>query len=54
LKFFAALREKGINNSELHVYQTGQHGVGLAQTDPVLRSWPDRLHDWLKVNKFTK
>jgi acetyl esterase/lipase len=54
LKFFAALREKGVNNSELHVYQTGRHGVGLAQSDPVLRSWPDRLHDWLKVNKLTR
>lgn len=52
LSFFSALRAHGVNNSELHVYQTGRHGVGLAQADPVLKSWPDRLHDWLKVNKF--
>jgi acetyl esterase/lipase len=53
LRFFSALRENGVNRSELHIYQTGRHGVGLAQTDPVLKSWPDRLHDWLKTNKFT-
>lgn len=52
LRFFSALRANGVNSSELHVYQTGRHGVGLAQDDPVLNSWPGRLHDWLRVNKF--
>jgi len=26
----------------------GNHGVGLAQKDPVLSTWPDRLADWLR------
>lgn len=54
LKFFTALRAHGVNSSELHIYQTGRHGVGLAQSDPVLSSWPDRLLDWLKVNGFSR
>jgi acetyl esterase/lipase len=54
LKFFSALRAHGVNSSELHVYQTGRHGVGLAGSDPVLSSWPDRLFDWLKVNGFSR
>ncbi len=36
--------------AELHVYQKGRHGVGLATGDPVLNTWKDRLEDWLKVN----
>jgi acetyl esterase/lipase len=38
--------------SELHVYQDGPHGVGLAQGDPTLATWTDRLHDWLRGNGF--
>ena len=46
--FYLALRRAGVA-AELHIYEQGQHGVGLAPADPVLRSWPDRLTDWLKV-----
>jgi acetyl esterase/lipase len=35
---------------ELHVYEQGRHGVGLAKDDPVLSTWPDRLHDWLALH----
>jgi len=35
---------------ELHVYQKGRHGVGLAPDDPVLTTWKERLADWLKIN----
>lgn len=54
IRFFSALRSHGNQNSELHIYQRGRHGVGLAQADAVLRSWPDRLHDWMVTNNFTK
>src|SRR5690606_33897228 len=37
---------------ELHLYQNGPHGVGMGVGDPVLASWMDRLHDWLKTNAF--
>jgi acetyl esterase/lipase len=46
--FYLALRKAGVP-AELHVYERGRHGVGLAQGDPILSSWGDRLADWLRV-----
>jgi acetyl esterase/lipase len=45
--FYLALRKAGVP-AELHIYERGNHGVGLAQKDPVLSTWPDRLSDWLR------
>ena len=45
--FYLALRKAGVP-AEMHIYQRGPHGVGLAQADPVLSSWPARLADWLR------
>jgi len=47
--FYLALRRAGVA-AELHVYERGQHGLGLAPADPVLSSWPARLVDWLRVH----
>jgi acetyl esterase/lipase len=44
--FYLALRRAGVP-AELHIYERGRHGVGLAPTDLVLSSWPRRLADWL-------
>jgi acetyl esterase/lipase len=46
--YYMALRAAGVP-AELHIYQEGRHGVGLAQSDPVLSTWPARLKDWLRV-----
>ena len=46
--FYMALRKAGVP-AELHVYERGPHGVGLAQTDEALSSWPARLADWLRI-----
>lgn len=46
--YYLALRAAGVP-AEMHIYQEGRHGVGLAQKDPVLSTWPARLKDWLKV-----
>ncbi len=51
LVYYRALVEHGVP-AELHIYQNGPHGVGLAPADPVLNTWSTRLHDWLKVNGF--
>lgn len=48
VQFDEALNRAGVP-AEMHIYLKGPHGVGLAQRDPVLRTWPDRLADWLKV-----
>ena len=47
--FYSALRKAGVP-AELHIYERGPHGVGLALSDPVLATWPARLADWLKVH----
>ncbi|MGH9630597.1 MAG: alpha/beta hydrolase [Bryobacteraceae bacterium] len=46
--FYLALRKAKVP-AELHIYEKGRHGVGLAPDDPVLSSWADRLKDWLKI-----
>lgn len=46
--YYMALRTAGVP-AEMHIYQDGRHGVGLAQSDPVLATWPARLKDWLGV-----
>jgi acetyl esterase/lipase len=51
--FYLALRKAKVP-AEMHIYQKGKHGVGLAQTDPVLSTWPARLADWLKVQGIVK
>ena len=51
LAFYSALRKHGVN-CEMHIYQNGRHGVGLATKDPILNSWPSRLEDWLRVNNY--
>jgi len=45
--FYMALRKAGVP-AEMHVYERGPHGVGLAQTDEALSSWPSRLAAWLR------
>jgi acetyl esterase/lipase len=45
--FYLALREKGVP-AEMHIYERGPHGVGLAPFEPVLSTWSDRLKDWMK------
>jgi acetyl esterase/lipase len=48
VQFDEALNKAGVP-AEMHIYLKGRHGVGLANDDPVLRTWPDRLSDWLKA-----
>jgi acetyl esterase/lipase len=48
LVYYEALRRAGVP-AEIHIYERGPHGIGLAPQDPVLSTWPARLADWLKV-----
>lgn len=47
VRFYLALRKAGVP-AEMHIYEHGRHGVGLAATDATLSSWPARLADWLR------
>lgn len=51
INLYLALRKAGVP-VEMHVYLKGRHGAGLGQSDPILRTWPDHLSDWLKVEGF--
>lgn len=46
--FYLALRRAKVP-AELHIYERGKHGVGLAASDPILSSWPGRCADWMRV-----
>ena len=51
IQFYLALRRAAVP-AEMHIYLKGRHGVGLAQNDPVLRTWPERLAAWLAVQGY--
>lgn len=45
--FFEALMEKGVS-ATLHVYPKGGHGFSLARKDFHLRTWTERLFEWME------
>lgn len=47
LAFYAACRKHKVP-AELHVYEFGPHGVGLAPGDTDLNTWKDHAADWLR------
>ncbi|UPG93205.1 alpha/beta hydrolase [Luteibacter aegosomatissinici] len=46
VNYFLALKRAGVP-SELHVFEKGVHGTGLAGDKPALRAWPGLLEQWL-------
>jgi acetyl esterase/lipase len=48
---YLAMREAGVD-AEMHIYEKGPHGFGLAPYDPVLSTWPARCIDWLRMKGF--
>ncbi|MEP7271122.1 MAG: alpha/beta hydrolase [Acidobacteriota bacterium] len=53
LLFAAALRAAKVPY-ELHIYEHGRHGVGLAQSEAALKTWPGLLEVWLRSHNFAK
>lgn len=55
LEFAAALQRAGVA-FDLHVYQQGRHGIGLADKAPFTNAhpWARDLVFWLKAQKFVK
>lgn len=51
--FYLALRKAKVP-AELHIFEKGRHGVGLAPNDPVLSAWPELLAAWLKTRGVLK
>jgi acetyl esterase/lipase len=48
LRFYLALRKAKVP-VEMHVFENGPHGVGMALNDPSLSSWPSLLMNWLRA-----
>ena len=46
--FYLALRKAGVP-AEMHIFETGPHGVGLALADPALAMWPTLLANWFRA-----
>jgi acetyl esterase/lipase len=46
--FYLALRKAGVP-AEMHIFEKGPHGVGLALNDIALSEWGTLLRNWLRV-----
>ena len=46
LLFYMALKENGVP-AEMHIYERGKHGFGLAPGDPILSTWPKHCEVWM-------
>jgi acetyl esterase/lipase len=47
LRFYEALKADSVP-VELHVFERGRHGFGLAPTDPALSIWPRLCETWMR------
>ena len=36
--------------AEMHLFENGPHGVGMALADPALSVWPSLLSNWLRAH----
>src|SRR3954466_5280510 len=48
VRFYLALRKARVP-VEMHLFENGPHGVGMALSDPSLSTWPNLLMNWLRA-----
>ncbi|MEP6915819.1 MAG: alpha/beta hydrolase [Acidobacteriota bacterium] len=48
VRFYLALRKANVP-VEMHLFENGPHGVGMALSDPSLSAWPSLLMNWLRA-----
>ena len=51
--YYLALRKAGVP-AEMHIFETGPHGVGLANGDAALSEWSKLMVNWLRVHAIIK
>ncbi len=51
--FYEALRAAKVP-AEMHIYEKGQHGLGMGQPGSAFSSWPRRLVDWMATHNLLK
>ena len=49
--FYSALVKAGVP-AEMHIFQHGAHGAGLAAANPELSVWPDLLAKWMRERGY--
>jgi len=49
VRFYLALRKAKVP-VEMHLFENGPHGVGMALNDPSLSAWPTLLMNWLRAH----
>lgn len=49
--FYSALLENNVP-AEIHIYEKGRHGLGLAKDKPAMSAWPEQCITWLKGQDF--
>jgi acetyl esterase/lipase len=53
IHYYLALRKAGVA-AEMHVFEKGPHGVGLANDNAALSAWPTLLATWLRLHGIVK
>lgn len=53
IHYFLALRKAGIP-AEMHVFEKGPHGLGLAMDDPALSEWSKLLTNWMRIHAIIR
>jgi acetyl esterase/lipase len=51
--FYMACRKAGVP-AELHLFEMGSHGFGLAATDAALKVWPELMVTWMGKNGWVE
>jgi acetyl esterase/lipase len=49
--YYLALRAAGVA-AEMHIFESGAHGLGLAQEHAALSAWPLLLENWLVAREI--
>jgi acetyl esterase/lipase len=47
--FYLALRRAGVP-AELHIFERGEHGLGMGGHDPAMSTWPNHLATWMRLH----
>lgn len=53
VNLYLDLEKQGVP-TEMHIYASGAHGVGMRPSHLPVATWPDRLRDWMVDRKLIK
>ena len=51
VKFYLDLEAQGVS-TEMHIYANGKHGFALTNKTNPVKTWPDRLKEWMMDKKL--